>query len=580
MKSGGQKSEVGGRKSEVGEHLKPQTLNPEPIMSTIILCAGKKRIPTSVETSISNAMTPINGKPVIGWILDDLIRKQITDVVIVLRDEDEKFKAFLQRAYAQRMNLTLAPVSGNGTILHSLLAGLAVERDSVSLPEQRSRVSPNEPVRIILGDTLIRDSFESEDDFVYVGDVEESKRWCLPVVTDEGVITEYVDKKNLSGGPFKAIAGYYHLHHSKELLNAVKQSLESGKKELSDALLLYGAVHPIKIREVEEWYDFGHIDMIVDARRRLLQPRHFNSLIVNPVLNTITKVSRNDEKLQDELNWYKNLPPELQVLAPRVLSHEQMNGHLHLVQEYYGYPTLAELFVYGDLDAETWFSILRNVLRVHNEFCRYEGSLSKETIRDFYVVKTEERIGELRRTSKEWEERLRRDTVQWNGRELRNLSALLPSVRERAARIAESAPVRIIHGDLCFSNILYDVNNQIIRLIDPRGSFGKQGIYGDARYDLAKLRHSIAGMYDYIIADMFSLEECNGVFRSEIYANGIQAQVAKKFDIQLEHAGYAIDEIKFIEGLLFVSMLPLHADNPRRQLMMYLRGLELLNDVL
>jgi hypothetical protein len=38
-----------------------------------------------------------------------------------------------------------------------------------------------------------------------------------------------------------------------------------------------------------------------------------------------------------------------------------------------------------------------------------------------------------------------------------------------------------------------------------------------------------------------------------------------------------LEEVKFIEGLLFISMLPLHADHPRRQTMMYLRGLELLN---
>jgi hypothetical protein len=40
---------------------KPQTLKRKPPSLTIILCAGKKRVATSFETSISNAMTPING---------------------------------------------------------------------------------------------------------------------------------------------------------------------------------------------------------------------------------------------------------------------------------------------------------------------------------------------------------------------------------------------------------------------------------------------------------------------------------------------------------------------------------------
>jgi len=37
---------------------------------------------------------------------------------------------------------------------------------------------------------------------------------------------------------------------------------------------------------------------------------------------------------------------------------------------------------------------------------------------------------------------------------------------------------------------------------------------------------------------------------------------------------------QFIEGLLFISMLPLHHENPQRQKMMYLTGLTLLNEVL
>ena len=48
---------------------------------------------------------------------------------------------------------------------------------------------------------------------------------------------------------------------------------------------------PIIARQTERWFDFGHIDRLADARRRLLRPRFFNALTVNPVLNTIAKVS-------------------------------------------------------------------------------------------------------------------------------------------------------------------------------------------------------------------------------------------------------------------------------------------------
>ena len=68
----------------------------------------------------------------------------------------------------------------------------------------------------------------------------------------------------------------------------------------------------------------------------------------------------------------------------------------------------------------------------------------------------------------------------------------------------------IMHGDFCFSNILYDFKSQSIKVIDPRGLSGdgkEQSIYGDLRYDVAKLAHSVIGKYDFIIAGRFSYSE-------------------------------------------------------------------------
>lgn len=138
----------------------------------------------------------------------------------------------------------------------------------------------------------------------------------------------------------------------------------------------------------------------------------------------------------------------------------------------------------------------------------------------------------------------------------------------------------IVHGDYCFSNILFDINNQIIRLIDPRGSFGVKGSYGDPRYDMAKLRHSAHELYDFILADMFELRETEAGFEGEIYADNIASQVGDTLDKMILELGYDLDEIRFIEGLLFISMLPIHHGQPQRQKMMLLTGLSLLNEVL
>jgi hypothetical protein len=196
-----------------------------------------------------------------------------------------------------------------------------------------------------------------------------------------------------------------------------------------------------------------------------------------------------------------------------------------------------------------------------------------------YFEKTWTRLEQLRRGDYYWRDLLDRETISYNGRPLKNIFGLEREIRERADAVAKSAPVRAIHGDLCFSNILFDVNNQIIRLIDPRGRFGEKGIWGDARYDIAKLRHSVCGLYDYVVADMFELQQTGDEFVGRVCSNGTQNVVATSFDRLVAGLGYDLDDVRFIEGLLFISMLPLHQGNPARQRMMYLTGLSLLNGV-
>ncbi|MDP9341267.1 MAG: NTP transferase domain-containing protein [Actinomycetota bacterium] len=527
---------------------------------TIVLCAGPinyTHLP--IGTNVSNAMIPINGRPVIGWILDDLLRKGIDRVAVVVRADDARCQAFVRRAYGGRMELRVTTLDG-GTILHSLQAGL------------RAAGVQDGSVRVVLGDTLIRDQYDADVDFVYVASVEDSSRWCLAVTDAQGVVTDYIDKEELVPGPKSALAGYYHFADGSTLLGLVDESVDAGERELSAVLRRYGAVHPMTAREATNWYDFGHIDGLVEARRQLIHSRAFNSLEVNPILNTVTKVSR-DDKLRDEWNWYQRIPDELKVLAPRIVEFRELDGQIRMVQEYYGYPSLADLYVFGDIAPETWMSILRQVLRIHEEFRRYTGDLEPEELLTMYVDKTWKRLAELREQSPAWVWMLERDEIVVNGRPLAGLSAIEDRIRERAESLALGAEVCIVHGDFCFSNILYDVPNQILRLVDPRGSFGRRGIYGDSRYDVAKLRHSVGGLYDFVVFDMYRLVERDGAFTADVFAPETTRIVADYLDRMVVAAGYDLDEIAFVEGLLFLSMLPLHAGAEDRQKMMYLTAL-------
>ena len=105
-------------------------------------------------------------------------------------------------------------------------------------------------------------------------------------------------------------------------------------------------------------------------------------------------------------------------------------------------------------------------------------------------------------------------------------------------------------------------------------------MYGDIKYDVAKIRHSVVGGFDTITNGLCSAiyNETDGIF-TDVYKPKNYEDVCEKLDLCIKER-WNLDEIKIIEGLLFISMLPLHKDHFERQLALYSIGIQRLNEAL
>ena len=145
----------------------------------------------------------------------------------------------------------------------------------------------------------------------------------------------------------------------------------------------------------------------------------------------------------------------------------------------------------------------------------------------------------------------------------------------------ERAP--IIHGDLHLANMLISSSGDGIKLVDPRGKFGRHVIHGDSRYDMAKLMHSMEGGYDLMIEDAFRVkydaQQRSIRYRMDRWSRNRTAEWAFA-----QVFGEAISRdrktLTVIEALLFLSMIPLHTESQQRQLVMLARGYELMEKAL
>jgi len=126
-----------------------------------------------------------------------------------------------------------------------------------------------------------------------------------------------------------------------------------------------------------------------------------------------------------------------------------------------------------------------------------------------------------------------------------------------------------MHGDFCFSNILFSFRTDRVRLIDPRGMDDRGGfsLHGDRRYDLAKLMHSVCGRYDLIMAGQHSggrvgAQAFELSFPADPRRAGIEAMSAS---LRMGGVRLGSQVVWAAMTSLFLSMPPLHGDRPDRQ---------------
>jgi hypothetical protein len=324
----------------------------------------------------------------------------------------------------------------------------------------------------------------------------------------------------------------------------------------------YHAAVGMEARRGGRWYDFGHLQTFYKSRRDFSTERAFNALAFGR--HTVRKSSADAGKMAAEVGWFRDMPRHLRVYTPRLIAVDEVGGQVRGYElEYLHLMPLSDLFVFCDLPVRRWDSIL-GACGAYLAQLRAEAGAVPADLAGLYRDKTLERLAAYARaTGTDLE-------APWtlNGQRTPGLAAVARAVW---ATIEAAGPrgETIVHGDFCFSNILFDFRAEMIRVIDPRGRGpdGAPGLFGDPAYDLAKLHHSAVGFYDLIVSGLFDLSERpGGVLDFAVEASARHLAVRDHFLAWLrDQGGRDPVVLHAMSVLLFLSMLPLHADRPERQ---------------
>lgn len=516
------------------------------------------------------AIYPLNKGIMLDYIYE-LYGEKVCNMILVTKEKADKVEGTVSKLPYKDI-IEVEEINELKDVGYTVLQGLKADKS-------------NDSVIINFADTIVEDVKNGikEDSFYYAED-EFSEKWTY-FEEDNGVITSINDKTandNLESEIGKLFVGTFCIADKEAFIKCL-EDVSHNKNKIDSfyaALAIYSKTHKLKAVKASKWYDIGHSDKYYDTQLEV-KAREFNHIEIDKNRGILTKYSDNVSKFLGEIKWYLKLPDDVEYVRPRIFSYSLSYEKPYVEMEFYSYHTLHELYLYGDLTKSQWKSIFERIKFIIDDFSRYKlkDIHIKDALKNMYLDKSVERLEKLKE-----DERFSRffsEDIKVNGINYCSLSEIIEILRvEIPKRLYNAEEFQIIHGDLCFANIMIDENLNFIKVIDPRGQFGKYDIYGDLRYELAKLFHSVDGKYDYIIKDLFEikLNKDTGEIIYEVQDKG------REFDLfdELKSSFKDIicknyDEIELIESLLFLSMIPLHGESYNHQLAMLATGIEILN---
>lgn len=499
---------------------------------------------------IPPCLLPIGNKKLVEYQVP-MLRKAYDEHIIVSLPEGYELTIDEQQLFTA-LNIDYAYVPEQFSLAEALLYVMNTVSHIIS-----------EPLRLLHGDTLL-DSTPHGDNLIAVAATEDDYSW--------------ESESNKLGHPL-VWCGYFAFSSPREFV----RSLALSQGNFVKAVRFYGDQSPLSLPEVTGWHDLGHVNTYFVSRSKITTQRVFNSLRIEN--GTVWKSGAPHKKIIAEREWFKNLPVALKRYTPQLIDSgmDAETKAPFYVLEYLPCSPLNEVFVHGRNPDFFWrrmFKLMGDFLQdARNSLNGTEKPLQSAAIladaQELYENKTYTRLEEYAGTA----------AIDLNAPcsygslELGSLRNIAQDCIARTMVLPIVATV--LHGDFCFSNILFDSRGGAIKVIDPRGLNQKQELtlLGDQKYDLAKASHSVIGLYDFIIAGRYQIE------RQDNQAPSIRFRIDDRL-LGIQDAFMGANLLPGITGkdimpltvLLFLSMLPLHADRPDRQEAMLINALRLYSE--
>ena len=287
--------------------------------------------------------------------------------------------------------------------------------------------------------------------------------------------------------------------------------------------------------------------------------RFFNEISMqNNIVIKKSKLKKYEHLIQNEIFWYETIKNLNFDRIPKILSKDPFTMEkLHGVNPFLREPS-----------KELLLDIISQIKKIHS-YNTIDSDLDE--LKLVYNDKTFERVYSVSQIIPFFED----EFITINSKKLKNPfhNKNISLLKEKINELYQSPKFTLIHGDTTFSNIL-STNNKAY-FIDPRGYFGNKKLFGDPRYDFAKLYYSLYGNYDNINFKNYFID----IKENSVFFDIKDSGWSELEDYFFENIPYSKQEIKTIHMLIWFSLCGYVIEDYSSILVSFYNGILLFNEL-
>ncbi|MEL7340233.1 MAG: sugar phosphate nucleotidyltransferase [Bacteroidota bacterium] len=212
-------------------------------------------------------LIPVAGKPILGHIIDNLIKAGVRKQVFIIGYLREKVQAYVEENYADKIEMEFVVQEPRKGLGHALWMS-------------RDLLADEKEILIVLGDTIFGRDTETilsmEGSVLAVQEVDRPGEFGVAVLDQGGHVRKLTEKPNIPTSNL-ALVGMYKLTEIKTLLEILHKRVSQGIREEEDYPLTEALQSMVergfKMRTlaVHDWFDCGRSETLLLANRILLE---------------------------------------------------------------------------------------------------------------------------------------------------------------------------------------------------------------------------------------------------------------------------------------------------------------------